>query len=35
MKNINDEPEKYLTDEVLKQLDERIQKEFKYGKLDS
>ena len=35
MKNINDEPEKYLTDEVLKQLDQRIQKEFKYGKLDS
>lgn len=34
MKNINDEPEKYLTDDILKQLDERIQKEFKYGKLD-
>jgi RecA/RadA recombinase len=34
MKNINDEPEKYLTNDILKQLDERIQKEFKYGKLD-
>lgn len=34
MKNINDEPEKYLTEEILKQLDEKIQKEFKYGKLD-
>jgi RecA/RadA recombinase len=34
MKNINDEPEKYLTDDILKQLDERIQKEFKYGKID-
>lgn len=34
MKNINDEPEKYFTDDILKQLDERIQKEFKYGKLD-
>lgn len=34
MKNINDEPEKYFTDEILKQLDERIQKEFKYGKVD-
>jgi RecA/RadA recombinase len=34
MKNINDEPEKYLTADILKQLDERIQKEFKYGKLD-
>jgi len=35
MKNINEEPEKYITPEVLKQLDERIQKEFKYGKLDA
>ena len=34
MKNINDEPEKYFTDDILKQLDERIQKEFKYGKVD-
>lgn len=34
MKNINDEPEKYFTADVLKQLDEKIQKEFKYGKLD-
>lgn len=35
MKNINDEPEKYFTDDILKQLDEKIQKEFKYGKLDT
>lgn len=35
MKNINDEPAKYFTEDILKQLDERIQKEFKYGKLDS
>lgn len=35
MKNINDEPQKYFTADILKQLDERIQKEFKYGKLDS
>jgi RecA/RadA recombinase len=35
MKNINEEPEKYFTDDILKQLDERIQKEFRYGKLDS
>lgn len=34
MKNINDEPEKYFTADILKQLDEHIQKEFKYGKLD-
>lgn len=35
MKNINEEPEKYFTDDILKQLDEHIQKEFRYGKLDS
>lgn len=34
MKNINDEPEKYFTESVLKQLDEKIQQEFKYGKLN-
>lgn len=34
MKNINDEPQKYFTDDILKQLDEKIQKEFKYGKVD-
>ena len=30
-KNINEEPEKYFTDEVLQQLEIAVQKEFKYG----
>lgn len=34
MKNINDEPEKYFTQEILEKLDEKIQMEFKYGKID-
>lgn len=34
MKNINDEPEKYFTKEILEKLDEKIQMEFKYGKID-
>jgi RecA/RadA recombinase len=34
MKNINDEPEKYFTKDILDKLDEMIQKEFKYGKID-
>ena len=30
-KTINNEPEKYFTEDVMKQLDEAAQKEFKYG----
>lgn len=30
-KNINEEPEKYFTEDILKQLDEAAAKEFKYG----
>lgn len=30
-KNINDNPEKYFTDDILKLLDEAAAKEFKYG----
>jgi RecA/RadA recombinase len=30
-KNINDNPEKYFTDSVMKQLEEAVGKEFKYG----
>ena len=30
-KNINEDPEKYFTDDVLKQLEIAVQKEFKYG----
>ena len=30
-KNINDNPEKYFTPDVLKLLDEAAAKEFKYG----
>jgi len=30
-KHINEEPEKYFTDEILKQIDEMVQEEFKYG----
>ena len=30
-KTINNDPEKFFTEEVMKQLDEVAQKEFKYG----
>jgi hypothetical protein len=30
-KNINDNPEKYYTDEVMQQLEAAVAKEFKYG----
>ena len=30
-KSINNEPEKYFTEDIMKQLDEAAQKEFKYG----
>ena len=30
-KTINNDPEKYYTPEILKQLDEAASKEFKYG----
>ena len=30
-KNINENPEKYFTDEVMKRLEEAVAKEFKYG----
>ena len=30
-KHINEEPEKYFTKEILKQIDERVQEDFKYG----
>ena len=30
-KNINEDPEKYFTEDVLKQLELAVQKEFKYG----
>ena len=30
-KHINEEPEKYFTDDILKQIDEKVQEEFKYG----
>ena len=33
-KNINEDPEKYFTDDVLKQLELAVQKEFKYGVSD-
>jgi hypothetical protein len=33
-KNIDEEPEKYFTKDVLNKLDEFIQKDFKYGKAD-
>jgi hypothetical protein len=33
-KNINENPEKYFTDEVLLQLESAVQKEFKYGVSD-
>jgi hypothetical protein len=30
-KNINEEPEKYFTDDVLSQIDKAAAKEYKYG----
>jgi RecA/RadA recombinase len=33
-KNINENPEKYFTDEVLLQIESAVQKEFKYGVSD-
>jgi hypothetical protein len=30
-KNIDDEPEKYFTKEILDKLDAEVQKDFKYG----
>jgi RecA/RadA recombinase len=30
-KHINEEPEKYFTADILKQIDEKVQEEFKYG----
>jgi RecA/RadA recombinase len=33
-KNINEDPEKYFTDDVMKQLELAVQKEFKYGVSD-
>jgi hypothetical protein len=30
-KNIDDEPEKYFTKDILEKLDKEIQKDFKYG----
>ena len=30
-KHINEEPEKYFTQDILKQIDERVQEDFKYG----
>jgi hypothetical protein len=30
-KNIDEDPEKYFTKDILTKLDEEIQKDFKYG----
>jgi hypothetical protein len=30
-KNINEEPEKFFTEDVMKRLEEAVAKEFKYG----
>ena len=30
-KTINNDPEKYFTDDVMKQLEEAVKQEFKYG----
>jgi len=30
-KHINEDPERYFTQEILKQIDERVQEDFKYG----
>ena len=32
-KTINNDPEKYFTEDIMKQLDECAEKEFKYGNL--
>jgi len=32
-KSINNEPEKYFTDEVMEKLEEAVAKEFKYGNM--
>ena len=32
-KTINNNPEKYFTEDVMKQIDEAAEKEYKYGKL--
>jgi hypothetical protein len=34
-KNINENPEKYFTAEVMKRLEEAVAKEFKYGTASS
>jgi RecA/RadA recombinase len=33
-KSINNEPEKYFTEDVMKQLEEAVAKEFKYGNIE-
>jgi RecA/RadA recombinase len=33
-KSINNEPEKYFTEDVMKQLEEAVKKEFKYGNIE-
>ena len=33
-KSINNEPEKYFTEDVMKQLEEAAEKEFKYGNIE-
>ena len=30
-KTINNDPEKYFTDDIMKQLEEAVKQEFKYG----
>jgi hypothetical protein len=32
-KNINDEPEKYFTKEILKQIDDATKRKFLYGEI--
>jgi hypothetical protein len=34
-KNINENPEKYFTTDVMKRLEEAVAKEFKYGTASS
>ena len=34
-KNINENPQKYFTDDVMKRLEEAVAKEFKYGSASS
>ena len=33
-KTINNNPEKFFTEDIMKQLDECAQKEFKYGNIE-